>query len=204
MDYEDFLSKLGSGTPVPGGGSASAMVGSISAALSKMVANLTIGKKGYEEQEGLMKYAVSEIEKIEKRFLSLAKEDEDAFNEISASWRLPKETEQEKKTRKDSIRAATLNAMKPPWAIASAAVTVLEISNKLIETGNKNAISDAACSAEFALATVRSALHNVRINLAGIKDPETVENENMKLKLLLEQADSLYRKALESYKNRTS
>ncbi len=202
MDYEDFLSRLGSGTPVPGGGSASAMVGSISAALSKMVANLTIGKKGYEEDEQLMKYAVAELEKVEKRFLSLAREDEEAFNEISASWKLPRNTDQEKKERRVQIRKATLNAMKPPWNIASAAVSVLEISGRLIEKGNKNAISDAACSAEFALATVNSALHNVRINLSAVKDSEILESEKMKLELMTGKARELYRKAIDSFNAR--
>lgn len=199
MDYEDFLSRLGSGTPVPGGGSASAMVGTISAALSRMVANLTIGKKGYEDRAQLMERVVIELESLEKRMLALAEEDEEAFNGISASWKLPKNTEEEKKIRRQRIREATLNAMKPPWNIAAAAVTVLEVAVKLTEVGNKNAVSDAACSAEFALATARSALHNVRINLSGIRNSEIVESETMKLKIFTEHAEELYRQAIHNF-----
>lgn len=202
MDYEDFLSRLGSGTPVPGGGSASAMVGTISAALSRMVANLTIGKKGYEDKEQFMKQAVAELESLEKRMLSLAEEDEEAFNGISASWKLPKNTDGEKKIRRERIQEATLNAMKPPWNIAATAVSVLELAVKLTEAGNKNAISDAACSAEFAIASAKSALHNVRINLSGIRNREIVESETMKLNIFTEHAEELYRKALHNFDER--
>lgn len=202
MDYEDFLSKLGSGTPAPGGGSASAMVGSISAALSRMVANLTAGKKGYEQHsETVNRYAI-ELEKLEKRFLELSKEDEEAFNEISATWKLPKNTDEEKKIRREKMRLATLKALNPPWNIAATAVSVLDYACKLVEIGNKNAISDAACSAEFALATVRSALFNVKINLSGISDTELVESETLKMNVMTDNAEELHRRALNLFEER--
>lgn len=202
MDYEDFLSRLGSGSPVPGGGSASAMVGSISAALSKMVANLTLGKKGYEDREELMKYAVERLDTLEERFLKLSGEDEEAFNAISATWKMPKNTDEEKRERRTRMKEATLKALHPPWNMAATALTVLEIAGIMVENGNKNAISDAACSAEFAIATVKGALHNIRINLSSLKDEEIVTSEMMKLKILSEHADDLYRKAIKAFEEK--
>lgn len=202
MEFEKFLSELGSGTPSPGGGSASAMVGSISAALSRMVANLTIGKKGYEDQEALMNYIAGELQKIETRFIELSLEDEEAFNRISATWKMPRNTDEEKKERSRKIREATLEALKPPWNIASSALRVLDASAKLAETGNKNAISDAVCSAEFAIATVRSALHNIVINLSGIRDQGIVESETLKMRMITEKAEVTYRQVIETFHKR--
>ncbi len=204
MDYEDFLARLGSGSPVPGGGSASAMVGSISAALSRMVANLTLGKKGYENEEELMKRAATELEKIEKKFLQHSREHEEAFNAISATWKLPKNTDGEKKERKKKMQEATIKALAPPWNIAATAILVLDISKIMIRSGNKNAVSDAACSAEFAIATVKSALHNVKINLSSISDREIVQGEMMKLKLMTEHAESLYESAMNEFNEKIS
>ena len=202
MDIGTFLDKLGSGTPVPGGGSASAIVGSISSALSKMVANLTLGRKKYADQKEFMEKAVEELSKIQEKFLSLSREDEEAFNEISATWKLPKNTEEERRVRADKMKSATLKALEPPWKMASTAISVLELAGELVERGNKNAVSDAACSAEFAMATFRSASYNILINLRSLDEPDVVENEIAKLNIMEGEAQRLYLKAVGPFKEK--
>ncbi len=199
MEFEEFLRRLGSATPTPGGGSASAVVGSIAISLTKMVANLTVNKKGYESVQERMGEIIRESDVIMSDFLKLEKEDEDAFNLISQSWKLPRATEEEKQARKRKINEATLIAIRPPLKIASRAIRTIELATYVMQNGNRNAISDALCSAEFAYSAFKGSISNVNINLKSLPE-EMSEGENLKVKLLEGYASNVYNKFMKLYK----
>lgn len=195
--FDSFIDRLASSSPAPGGGAASAMVSVVSASLASMVAALTVGKKNYIEYEERMKMIIEKTSALREELRELMKEDEEAFNNIVSAWKLPKGTEQEKELRKERIDDATKEAIRVPWKIAAKAREVLDLSLELAEHGNKNAITDAACAAIFSHGSIEGVLYNVKINLKSVSDEKMRDSEELKLKLFLEDADSVYKKVLE-------
>lgn len=170
-----FLEETASSAPVPGGGSVAALSAGLAAALTAMVANLTIGKKGYEGLEGEMEAIADEADGYRKKFLEYIDKDCESFNEVMAAFRLPKETEEEKESRKGSIQTGLKNAAIVPLEVAKNALQMMNIIAKAVEKGNKNAVTDGAVAAMMARTAALSALYNVKINLSSIKDAEFVE-----------------------------
>lgn len=170
-----FLQETASNTPVPGGGSIAALSAGLASALTEMVANLTLGKKNYEDFEEEMKGIVKETSKYRQRFIEDIDRDSDSFNEVMAAFKLPKETEEEIEIRKNSIEAAMKNAALVPLEVAKNALDMMDLVEKVIEKGNKNAVTDGAVAAMMARTAVLSALYNVKINLGSIKDAEFVK-----------------------------
>lgn len=185
---EDFLTDLASDKPAPGGGSAAAVTGALSAALSSMVANLTIGKSGYEDVSDEYKELLSEANQLREDFLDAIAEDMAAYNRVMDAYRAPRETEAEKEKRDEKIQNALKGATKPPLKMAELAKQVLELSKRCAETGNTHAVTDAGASAILAEAATRTALLNVDINLGAIKDQEFVEQTGAKREELEESA----------------
>ncbi len=191
IDLNHFIQELSSDSPAPGGGSASAITGMVAASLSSMVASLSIKKKGYEERKGEFESIIDECMSLMEQFSELAELDTQAFNGIMEARRLPKGTDQEKKIRDITIDKATKNAISTPWKVAYACRKVLSISFRLIDIGIPGAITDAGASMKIAAAALESSLYNVSINLKYIKDVNYVENERIKLKLFMEDVQSL-------------
>lgn len=188
---DEFLADLASDSPAPGGGSAAAVVGALSAALSSMVANLTIGKSGYENLSEDYKNLLSETVEIRDEFLEAIAEDMDAYNKVMDAYRLPKDSKQEKEERTSKLQQALKGATEPPMKMAELAREVLDISRTCAKTGNKHAVTDAGASAILAEATTRTALLNVDINLGSINDEEFV-------KTLSDKRDTLEKEAIQS------
>jgi formiminotetrahydrofolate cyclodeaminase len=182
MDLENFIERLSSKDPVPGGGAASALVAIIGGALDSMVAALTIGKKGYEQQQGKIVEISKEASRIKKDLEDFMKEDEIAFNAISATWKLPKGTEVERLERSRLLQDALKKAIVPPWKIAGKALEVMDLSIDLIRVGNRNAVTDAGCGLLFGFAAAEGALLNVAINIDAITDLNFAENERAKVR----------------------
>ncbi len=170
MGIKEFLNELSSGSPTPGGGAASALVGSIAASLSSMVANLTIGKKKYLEYENEMKDVVSKAVSLRDKLLKLMDDDVVVFNKIMDAYKMPKNTDEEISLRKAKIEEASKEACEVPLNTAKLCLEVIKLASVVVEKGNKNAISDGACSAYFADAAINGALMNVKINLKNISD----------------------------------
>ncbi|MCL4350905.1 MAG: cyclodeaminase/cyclohydrolase family protein [Candidatus Thermoplasmatota archaeon] len=198
MDYNKFMLDLASESPAPGGGSASAMAGIVSASLVSMVANLTLGKKGYESVEGTMKDIVNESNTIIQRLEELMKEDTDAFLSMMNAMKLPKETQEEKDFRKKEMERTMKLAIGTPWKIAVSCHRILRLGSILARIGNKNAVTDAGASMNLAYAALESSLLNVRINLSYMKNEEYTREERMKLRFFMEDAGSIYRQGKES------
>lgn len=184
MGIREFLDELSSGSPTPGGGAASALVGSIAAALSSMVANLTIGKKKYVNVESEMKEVVFRAKDLRDNLLKLMDDDVVVFNKIMDAYRLPKNNEEELSIRKMKIEEASKNACEVPLKTAKLCLEVINLASVVIEKGNKNAVSDGICSAYFADAALNDALMNVKINLKNISDEKFKEVMNNQIEIL--------------------
>lgn len=189
--YDSFLERLASSSPAPGGGAASAMVTVVASSLNQMVALLTVNKKKYAEFEGEMTSIIEKSRKIDQELRSLMKEDEEAFNEIMAALKMPKDTEAQIEARKSKLKEATKGAIRAPWKIAASSREVLELSLKLAQHGNRNAVTDAACAALFSHSAIVGALYNVRINLLSLKDEEFVREERNKMQLFTRDCDAM-------------
>lgn len=174
LTVKGFLDKTAGSDPVPGGGSVSALNAAIGAALAEMVANLTIGKKKYEEHEALMKEVAAAAAELQTGFVADIDADSDAYNKVFDAFKLPKETDEEKAERSRQIQAATTIAAEVPLAVARKAYGMMELLEKVAEKGNQNAVTDACVGMMCARTAVIGAILNVRINLTSLKDEEYV------------------------------
>ena len=182
-----FLDTLASKSPTPGGGSAAALVGAMSAALLSMVGNLTIGKEKYLDVENDIKRLLEKSEKLRADFEELIEKDIEAFNQFMAVIKLPKETKEQKENRSREMQNALKDAANVPLEIARKSLEVLNICQEVAAKGNKNVISDAGVGAIVAEAAFESAILNVKINSGMIKD----EKDKKDLKREIEELNRL-------------
>ncbi len=196
MNVKEFLEKTASNSPVPGGGSVAALSAGLAAALTEMVANLTIGKKGYEAAEEDMKEVAKKGTSLRLQFIKDIDKDSDAFNEVMAAFKLPKETDEEKEARKSAIQEGSKSATLVPLQVAKDAFSMMEIIEKVVEKGNKNAVTDGAVAAMMARTAVLSALYNVKINLGSIKDTAFVEDVTKQVNELESKINEVEKKIL--------
>ncbi|CAC12595.1 formiminotransferase cyclodeaminase related protein [Thermoplasma acidophilum] len=189
---EDFLEKLASPSPAPGGGAASAFVSIVGGSLISMVSQLTIGKKNYAQYDAEMKGILERERQIEKDLRSLIDEDERAFNAIMEALKMPKDTESQKKVREEKLQSALRTGIDVPWKIARKAYDLLALVEPLADHGNKNAVTDAGSAALFLQAAIKAALYNVKINLKMVKDEDYVADQRMKINVFLENTDDLF------------
>lgn len=180
----EFIDQTSQNCPVPGGGSIAALSAASAAALASMVASLTIGKKGYEDSEAEMKEVYEEANKYKEKFIEYIDEDSEAFHGVMDAFKLPKNNDEEKAARKETIQNALKHAAETPYKIAEDAYKLMEYSEKAVEKGNKNAVTDGAVSAMMARSAVLSALYNVKINLSSINDSEFVAEFEKKVSAL--------------------
>jgi len=176
-----FLSETASSSPAPGGGSVAALSGALGTALSSMVCNLTIGKEKYKDVEDEIKKVLTKSEKIRKELTILIDEDTEAFNDVMKAFKMPKETDEQKRKRSNAIQQGYKTAAAVPLKTAETCEKILDIAVVLAEIGNQNSITDAAVSALMAKAGVQGAILNVRINLGSIKDEAFVEKISKEL-----------------------
>jgi formiminotetrahydrofolate cyclodeaminase len=181
---KDYLDKAAAGTAVPGGGSVAALNGALAAGLTEMVANLTIGKKGYEAVEDDMKALADRAAKLRIKLTGSIDKDADAYTGVMAAFKLPKTTDAETAVRKQKIQYAIKHAALVPLEVARDAVAVIELAGEAIDKGNKNAASDGAVAAMNARTGALAAIYNVKINLGAIDDERFVEELTQEVKEL--------------------
>lgn len=189
LSVKEFLAKTAGSDPVPGGGSIAALNAAIASALTEMVANLTIGKKKYEDKEELMKKIASIAENYQASFIKDIDADSDAYNKVFDAFKLPKETDEEKAERSNQIQATTKMAAEIPMEVARKAVDIMDIIAQVAEKGNQNAITDACVAMMTARTAALGAVLNVKINLSSIKDIEYVA-------LMIQEANYLENEAM--------
>ena len=165
LTVDALLDRLASSDPVPGGGSAAALAAAMGAGLVAMVAELTIGRPEYAENDDLVSDLREAARARKDQLLALAEEDAVAYDAVVTARRLPKTSEPEREARATALRSAMVEAARVPMRTAIVAAEVLEMAERMAPIGNRNAVSDAGVAAQLAAAGVRGALLNVRINL---------------------------------------
>lgn len=170
MTCKGFAEETASESPAPGGGSISAYMGALGAALGTMVANLSSHKAGWDDRWEEFSLWAEKGQALMAELLHLVDEDTEAFNRIMAVFAMPKTTDEEKAARSAALQVATLYATEVPLRTMKAAERVFEIVKAMAEQGNPNSVSDAGVGALAARSAVLGARLNVRINAAGLKD----------------------------------
>lgn len=167
---EEFGERLAAATPTPGGGSAAALAGSLSAALVEMVCGLTIGKEAYRDHEAALSVMRDRARTLRHDLLTMVDRDAEAYDGVMAAIRMPKATDAEKAARREAMGRANMAATETPLATAEACAALMGLSRDLVAKGNRNALSDIGTAGMLAEAGLRGALMNVRINLPGLAD----------------------------------
>jgi len=170
VSLSGFVSSVASSTPTPGGGSVSAHVGALAAALAQMVAGLTVGRKKYAAVDAEMKQIGLDAADLGNELAALVEADARAYTAVSNAYKLPKEPEDAAVRRTEAITEALLGASRVPLDTARACARVAELASAVAVKGNTNAVSDAGVAALLAEAACRGAAYNVRINIAALED----------------------------------
>jgi len=179
-----FLEKVGEGAAVPGGGSVAALNAALAASLTEMVANLTVGKKGYESAEKDMRKIAGKSAELRKKLAKDIDNDAAAYNEVLNAFKMTKNTEKDRDRRTRAIQTGFKNAARVPLDVARDALNIMEMTSKVVRKGNKNASVDGAVGALAARAAVRGALYNVRTNLNFIDDHKFVKEMAQQVEML--------------------
>lgn len=185
--YMDVLRSIASSEPTPGGGSVAALSLAHAHSLSLMVARLTLAKEKWAEGHDAAKATIELSEPALEEAILLAISDSEAFESVMSAYRLPKETEDEKKQRSEEIRNATIGAALAPLNTASSAQKLLSNLEKQSASCNPNALTDLASASEMALSAAKIASLNVRINLEYIEG-EDVDLLTSKINTVVEQS----------------
>ncbi|HAS73922.1 MAG TPA: methenyltetrahydrofolate cyclohydrolase [Clostridiales bacterium UBA8960] len=176
LGLQAFINQLESSEPVPGGGSVAALSSALASALAAMVANLTVGKKNYEDVSDKMVVLASRMSAHKQVFVDMIDKDANSFDSVMKAYKLPKDTEEEKAQRTLSIQEGMKYAASVPLEVAEKTAQLFDDIAELVELGNKNAQTDALVAAMMARTAILSALYNVKINLGSIKDEAYVED----------------------------
>lgn len=188
---EAFLDVLASDAPTPGGGAVAGVAGAAGTALIEMVANLTIGREGYEDVAERMGAILAEAETARAAFLELAQKDASAFDGVMAAFKMPKETDAQKAARAEAIQRGYEAAAGVPLQTATRAVALMELAREATEKGNVRAASDAASAAAMLHAAAMCGIFNVEINAAAMKDLEARERMRAQTATLRAEAAAL-------------
>ncbi|MFZ0132671.1 MAG: cyclodeaminase/cyclohydrolase family protein [Desulfobacterales bacterium] len=184
LSIKDYLEQAGSAAAVPGGGSVAALGAALAAALTQMVAGLTVGRKGFEAVEQTMKEIVSAAAVLTGRCIEDIDRDPEAYRQVLAAYRLPKDGAAARTARGQAIQAAMKQASLVPLALAERVRQILEMACEVVCKGNPNAASDGAVAAMMARSAGLAAICNVRINLAAITDADFVDEVTRKVDTL--------------------
>jgi methenyltetrahydrofolate cyclohydrolase len=187
---DEFLDRLASGDPTPGGGSAAAIMGAMGAALVSMVCNVSFGKKGYEAVEPELRNMLAKSEALRARLTAMVADDVAAFDSLMAAYKLPKSSDEEKSRRAETIQASLERATQVPLECARACFAVIEMARRATDLGYKHVISDVGVGVAAADAALRSAALNVFINAPALKDRAFAEQAVSEIKQLLARSAS--------------
>jgi methenyltetrahydrofolate cyclohydrolase len=171
----DLLDLFASNDPVPGGGSASALAGALGTSLLLMVAGMTKTKSGTPEETADLAAAAARLRPLRDRMVALVDSDSEAYAAVAAAFKLPKDTDADKASRKAAIQAGTREATEVPLETMRACRDAVRHAMIVARYGNRNATSDVGVAVELLLAALKGAGLNVDINLGGLADQAYVE-----------------------------
>lgn len=189
LTVEEFINATGSGAPTPGGGSVSALAGSLGAALNVMVYELTQGKKVYKEFEPELRSkidaAAEKLKEISQQLVVEMENDTTAFDSVMEAFRMPRQSDEEKQARLEAIQEGYKKAIEVPLRIANLSLESLFLMEVLSLHGNVNAITDVGVGCLLAYVGVEGALLNVRINLNSMNKGQYTEEVEEKISEIL-------------------
>jgi glutamate formiminotransferase len=192
LNLREFCNETLSDSPAPGGGSVAALMGALGASLGGMVANLSAGKRGWNEKlEYFSDWAVK-AQQLKDELLFLVDEDTAAFNRVMAAFALPKESAEEKAARSTAIQDANKYAAEIPLRVMETAAKTYELLGEMAEQGNPASVSDVGVGLLAVRACIDGAEMNVRINLAGLKDEKFKSNLESELNKISSQSESRF------------
>jgi formiminotetrahydrofolate cyclodeaminase len=165
-----FMDKLASKSPEPGGGSVAALTGALGAGLVSMVGSLTLGKEKYKDVQPQIEQLLKESEKLRAEMQDLIQKDTEAYGALSAVYKMPKNTDEEKAARNAKMQEALKIACQVPYEIGLKSLEVAKLAVRAADIGNVGAVSDAGVAVLLAQACAQSAALNVKINVNSIKD----------------------------------
>ena len=189
LSLREFSNELSMDSPAPGGGSTAALCGALSASLSSMVSNLTVGKKGYEDVQETVKSLAVSAQGLKDALLKAIDEDTMAFNKVMDAFKLPSKTDKQKTGRSAAIETATKEATSVPLKVAEKCVEALKLAKEVALSGKKNSISDAGIAGLTAQAGAEGAYYNVKINLPEIQDDEFKQEMSDQIAALKQEAE---------------
>jgi len=198
MTVRELLAATASRAPAPGGGGIAAMTAAAAAALLEMVANLTIGKKGYEHTAEDMQHIKLQCERIREYCLTAIDADAEAFRSVIAALRLSKDMA----GRTEKVQKAFKEAAQVPFELSKQIFVILELSQTVIRKGNSWALTDAAISVLQARAAMRSAFYSVTVNLSSITDQQFIEMMEQAMLELDKRAEVIEQEVLNFYEHR--
>ncbi len=178
---ETYLNDLASGQSTPGGGSASALTGALAASLASMVARLTLSKVEYAAVHAEIETILAGTERLRVRFGQLMQEDIDAYGRLSACFKMPRATAEERTARTQAIQARLVEAALVPLEIAESAAQLVVLCQRIAEIGNTNVLSDIATGATLAASAGNAASWMVRTNLHAMKDHARIAQMDVRL-----------------------
>jgi glutamate formiminotransferase/formiminotetrahydrofolate cyclodeaminase len=190
MKLTDFVDEVSRESPAPGGGSIAALAGSLGAALTSMVSNLSANIKGSEDIDDILNEASEKCQEIKFALVKAIDDDTNAFNSYMDARRLPSKTDEEKQTREEAMLAGLKEAVMVPLNTAKQSLEAIKVAEVVVEHGNPNSITDVGVGAQSAYTGVLGGIYNVLINLKDIED----ENFNADMR---KQCDELKKEGLE-------
>ena len=191
MDLEQFANVTASESPAPGGGSVAAYCGTLGTALGTMVANLSAGKRGWDDKIAYFSNWAEKGQNIKNKLSALVDEDTRAFNGIIQAVRMPKSNEEEKSIRKQAMDDATRYAINVPLTIMKTAYQAYELIENMVKNGNKNSISDGGVGALCIHTSIYGAYLNVKINCSGFDDTQFVKTVSQEADKILSSSEKL-------------
>lgn len=197
MTVKNYLDVLKSDAPAPGGGSVSALSAAQGVGLVAMVADLTIGKEKYADFDGVCREAKAEALDLYEKLVTGIDKDTEAFNLVSAAFKMPKDTDELKAKRSKAIAEATLTATEVPFETLELCLDGLKVTESIVGKSNPNAASDLGVAALNLLAGIKGAWLNVMINLPGVKDENAKKNFQSGEKMV-EEAEALAKRIYEN------
>ena len=193
MDVREFCNETLSDSPAPGGGSVAALMGALGASLGGMVANLSAGKRGWDDKLDYFSDWAVKAQQLKDELLSLVDEDTAAFNKVMETFALPKESRDEKAARSAAVEGATKYAAEVPLRVMETSLKSYELLSEMAEKGNPASISDVGVGALATRACIEGAALNVRINLCQLKDEKFKTSLNEKLRKLRADCESRFK-----------
>ncbi len=204
VSIDEFLTRLGSSDPTPGGGSLAALSGAMAGAMLAMVCNLTVGRPRYADVEAEVQAILRNALEGQQRLLSLADADMDAYGGVRDAYRLPKSTDEERAARAAAIEKSMSRATDVPVDTAETARALVDLSLRAGQTTNANALGDVAVAVQLAAAAARGASEQARLNLASLTDSSFVSRAQDRLARVAEGMDAVVAETMESVKARAA